>query len=110
MLARKFDPATANPVTQGGWHRKLAHFGHGLSVIRSSQCPHIAKFACNIAVTAEREFAITPTVVELGSWKHVQNAATPYVAFSVIHNGRLPADHQISRTRFRTIMRKVLSS
>ena len=31
-------------------------------------------------------------------------APTPYAVFSVIHNGRILADHQISRTRFRNIM------
>ena len=54
-------PATANPVIRDGCDRKLAHFGQGLTIIRSSQCPHIAKFASDIAVSAANEYGITPT-------------------------------------------------
>jgi hypothetical protein len=45
--------------------------------------------------------------VELRSHVDPQNAATPYAVFAVIHNGRLLADHQVSRTRFRNIMKKL---
>jgi hypothetical protein len=43
-------------------------------------------------------------VVDLESWSDAQNAPTFYAVFALIHNGRLLADHQISRTRFRNIM------
>jgi len=46
-------------------------------------------------------------VVDLESWSDAQNAPTPYAIFALIYNGRLLADHQISRTRFRNIMKEV---
>jgi len=49
-------------------------------------------------------------VVDLESWSDTQNAPTPYAIFALIYNGRLLADHQISRTRFRNIMSKCVTS
>jgi len=47
---------------------------------------------------AENEYGVRPTVVDLESWSDAQNAPTPYAIFALIYNGRLLADHQISRT------------
>jgi hypothetical protein len=105
LLVRNFDRGTANPAFKKDWDRKLGQYSRGLTIIRSSQCPHIAKFAAEIAETAEIEYHIKPTVVDLESWSDARNAPTPYAVFALIYNGRLLADHQISRTRFRNIMR-----
>lgn len=107
MLARKFDPDASNPVFFKDWDSKLARYGGGLTIIRSNQCPHIAKFTADIQQAAQDEYHITPTVVDLNSWQDAQNAPTPYAVFSVIYNGRLLADHPISGTRFRNIMNRL---
>jgi GNAT superfamily N-acetyltransferase len=108
LLVRKLDPRAPDPafrkIGPGVWKK----YEHGLTIIRSAQCPHIAKFADEIAETAEREYGMTPRVVELRSCRDAQNAPTPYAVFAIIHNGRLLADHQISRTRFRNIMNKLI--
>ena len=106
LLVRKFQRAAPSPAFQKNWDQKVARYGRGLTIIRSSQCPHIAKFAADIAKAAEEEYNILPTVVDLKSWSDAQNAPTPYAIFALIYNGRLLADHQISRTRFRNIMNK----
>jgi GNAT superfamily N-acetyltransferase len=106
LLVRKLNRAAANPSFKKGWDQKVARCGRGLTIICSSQCPHIAKFASEIAQTAEEEYHLKPKVVDLVSWQDAQNAPTPYAVFAVIYNGRLLADHQISRTRFRNIMNK----
>ena len=106
LLVRKFDRG-ADPAFKKG---KLGQYSRGLTVIRSSQCPHIAKSAAEIVETAENEYGITPTVVDLESWSDAQNAPTPYAIFALIYDGRLLADHQISRTRFRNIMSKCVTS
>jgi hypothetical protein len=107
LLASQFDSSTAAPAFEKDWSRKLAQYKHGLTVIRSSQCPHIAKFASEIVETAENEYHIKPTVIDLKSWSDAQKAPTPYAVFALIYNGRLLADHQISRTRFRNIMNRL---
>ena len=69
----------------------------------SASGTHIAKFAADIAETAKEEYHLTPTVIDLKSCSDAQNAPTPYAIFALIYNGRLLADHQISRTRFRNV-------
>ncbi|HUA62534.1 MAG TPA: YoaP domain-containing protein, partial [Verrucomicrobiae bacterium] len=76
----------------------------------SSQCPHIAKFASDIAQSAADDYGIDPTVIDLQSYRDAQNAPTPYAVFALIYNGRVLADHQISRTRFRNIMSAIALS
>jgi len=106
LLAKKFRAGAANPAFKRGWDRKLAQYGRGLTILRSSQCPHIAKFAADIVETAEKRYQLAPRVVDLVSCRDAQDAPTPYAIFAVIHNGRLLADHPISRTRFCNIMNK----
>ncbi len=107
LLASKFDSRATAPTFQKDWSRKLGQYRHGLTIIRSSQCPHIAKFTADIAETAQNEYHIEPTVIDLKSWSDAQEAPTPYAVFALIYNGQLLADHQISRTRFRNIMGKL---
>jgi GNAT superfamily N-acetyltransferase len=107
LLVRKLNPSAANPAFQTGWGARLKKYGRGLTIIRSHQCPHIAKFAGEIAQAAERDYHIKPRIVEIKSCREAQNAPTPYAVFAVLHEGRILADHQISLTRFRNIMRKL---
>jgi len=106
LLARKFDPNAVSPTFKGDWSQKLSQYDEGLTIIRSSQCPYIAKFADEIGQSARDEYQIEPTVIHLNSWRDAQQAPTPYAVFSVIYNGQLLAGHTISRTRFRNIMNK----
>ena len=106
LLVRKFRVAAADPVFKCGWEEKVARYGRGLTIIRSGQCPYIAKFAAEIAETAEQEYGLKAKMVAIDSWREAQSAPTPYAVFSVIYNSQLVADHQISRTRFRNIMKK----
>ena len=108
LLAKKFERDAPNPSFRRGWGERLAKYRRGLTIIRSNQCPYAVRFAEDIAASAREDYGIEPRIVELESCRDAQNAPTPYAVFAVIYNGRLLADHQISRTRFRNIMRKVL--
>ena len=109
LLVHKFKASAADPAFKGGYDRKAARFGNGLTIIRSAQCPYNAKFAAEIARTAEEEFHLTAKTIDLESCKDAQDAPTPYAVFAILYEGRILADHQISRTRFRNIMKKVMS-
>ena len=109
LLVRKFKNSTPGPVFKKGWEQRLGAYGRGLTIICSSQCPHIAKFASDIVETAANEYHLIPRVVHLETWRDAENAPTPYAVFALIYNGRLLADHQISRTRFRNIMNKLVT-
>jgi hypothetical protein len=108
LLVHKFKASAADPVFKGGYDRKAARFGKGLTIIRSAQCPYIAKFAAEISQTAEAEFHLNPKTIDLESCKDARDAPTPYAVFAIVYKGRILADHQISRTRFRNIMKKVM--
>lgn len=107
LLVKRFDTAASLPKFKGEWERKLERYGEGLTIVRSAQCPHIHKFASEIEQSAREEFGLDPQVVTIETYKDAQNAPTPYAVFAIIHDGRLLADHQISRTRFRNLMKKV---
>jgi hypothetical protein len=104
LLVRKLNPAAPNPAFRHGWEQKLTKYGPGLTMIISGQCPHIAKFAAEIAQCAESDYKMKPRIVELKSHRDAQNAPTPYSVFAILHNGRILGGHQISRTRFRNLM------
>lgn len=107
LLVKTFDDGALVPAFKGDWERKLQRYRRGLTILRSSQCPHIAKFAADIAAAAVQEFGVTPKIVDIESAKQAQDAPTPYAVFAVIADGHLLADHQISRARFRNIMKKI---
>ena len=107
LLVRRLRPGAPDPAIRGDWDQKLKRYATGLTIIRSAQCPHIAKFADEIAESAKKEYGLTPRVVEIRTCRQAQQAPTPYAVFAVIYNGKVLADHQISRTRFRNIMKKI---
>jgi GNAT superfamily N-acetyltransferase len=104
LLALKFKRCAPDPKFKGGWEKKLRAYGRGLTIVRSNQCPHIAKFADDIAALAGTVYKLRPRVVEITNHREAENAPTPYAVFSVILDGRVLADHPISATRFRNIM------
>jgi hypothetical protein len=106
LLVKKFRKRDPNPRFLPVPEERLKAFGQGLTIIRADQCPHSVKFAREIGEIAEREFQLKPRHVVLQSCREAQSAPTPYAVFSIILNGVLLSDHQISKTRFRNIMRK----
>jgi len=108
LLVKKFAKSAPSPAFKKDWEKKLRRYGPGLTIIRSDQCPHIAKFAREISEFAREAYKITPKIVVLKSYRDAQKAPTPYAVFSIIYNGQLLTDHQISKTRFRNIMSKIL--
>ena len=109
MWVRKFKVRSANPTFKKDFAIKAVPMKDELTVVRSAQCPYIAKFTAEIVQTAQEEYGIAPRIVELNSYRDAQDAPTPYAVFSVLSKGKVLADHQISRTRFRNIMRTVLT-
>jgi len=108
LLVKKFNKSATNPKFKDNWDKKLKKYGKGLTIICANQCPHTIRFADKIADMARKTYKLKPRIVELNTYRQAQNAPTPYTVFAVIFNGRLLADHQISSSRFRNIMNKIL--
>jgi hypothetical protein len=107
LLVRKLKRGAANPAIRRPREFHLERYGKGLTIVRCAQCPYNAKFTADIAAAAVTEFHLTPAIHELSTYTDAQDGPTPYAVFAVIYNGRLLADHQISRTRFRNIIKKL---
>lgn len=107
LLVKKFGKSAPDPKFLPFRPDRMKEYALGLTIICATQCPHGIRFAREIGEIAEREFNLQPRHVVLNSARQAQNAPTPYAVFSIIYNGTLLSDHQISKTRFRNIMRKV---
>lgn len=69
---------------------------------------HTAKFADEVAEMSEKTYGLKPRIIELKTLQDVQNAPTPYAVFTIIYDGQILADRQISRSRFENIMKKII--
>jgi hypothetical protein len=107
LLVKKLDPSAPSPAFRGDGEQRLQRYAEGFTVIRSSQCPHAVKFADEIISAARDDYGLDPRVVEIRTARQAQAAPTPYAGFALIRDGKLLADHPISLTRFRNIMRKM---
>jgi ribosomal protein S18 acetylase RimI-like enzyme len=88
------------------WQKRLRTTKH-LTLACASQCPYTAMALTTLKETA-RELDISLKTVELKTCQEAQNAPSGYGVFSLTRNGTLHADHYISPTRFRTIVKKEL--
>ena len=105
LLAKKLRNAPS-PRFKTGWDRTLRRYGSGLTIIKSDQCPCIAKCTHDI-LRACKTLRIRPKVVELKTGSQARNAPSAYGIFNVIYEEKLVAEHPISSTRFLNIMRKL---
>jgi GNAT superfamily N-acetyltransferase len=108
LLVKRFSHDTPLPAFSGNWKKKLIRYARGLTIIHSDQCPYVIKAMNEIPPVARDEFGIKPTIVKLPNCHLAQDSPNPYGIFSIIWNGELVADHPISKTRFKNIMKKVL--
>lgn len=106
LLVKRFKKKAVLPKFKGDWDKKIKSYGKGLTIIRSDQCPCIAKFVREIVETAREKYGLDPQMVELTNCLEAQNTPSPYATSCMIYNGKLAADHPISNRRFINIMEK----
>ena len=85
------------------WNKRLAKF-KGWNLVYSNQCPwhdNAVTALCDHA----GEVGIDLRVKKLTTPSQAQKAPSGFGTFSLIHDGKLLADHYISRTRFKNILR-----
>lgn len=108
LLVNKFKKSAPLPKFKKDWGKRLSKYKKGLTIIRSDQCPFIAKSVKEISETAQKKYGIKPTIIELKNAKQAQNAPSAFAIFSIIYDGKLVADHPVSNTRFTNIMNEEL--
>lgn len=102
LLVKPFDLA-APPPRLIDWTKERAGY-HGWHLIYADQCPWHAKSVRDITQAAH-EHGIALAVRRLVNPKEAQRSPSGFGTFSLIRDGRLLADHYISRTRFENILR-----
>ena len=79
----------------------------GLNIIYSNQCPWVSKFILDIDKFIKKK-NLDLKITELKTCKQAQNAPSIYSVFNLVYNGKILADHYISKTRFQNIINKEL--
>ena len=77
----------------------------GLHIVYSTQCPMLPKSVNDLSAMAV-EYGLELKITMLDSAHEAQNAPSLYGVFSLLWNGRLLADHYVSKGRFKNILRK----
>jgi L-amino acid N-acyltransferase YncA len=106
LIAKKFKESAPDPKFPGDFGKRLQKYKSGLTIIWSKQCPYVGKSLGEIFETAKKR-GIKYRSVELKTAREAQSAPTPYAVFSIIHNGKVVADHMVSNTRFKNILKEI---
>jgi ribosomal protein S18 acetylase RimI-like enzyme len=88
------------------WRAQLKRY-KGLNIIYSNQCPWVARSLPELEKIAQDK-DLELITKELKTPKQAQNAPSIYGVFNLVYNGELLADHYISATRFKNIIKKEL--
>lgn len=105
LLACKLGPAAQDPFFPEDLPGRAAHYGEGITVFASAQCPYVHKVLGEIRVLAEEEFGFTPRTVVYQTAQEAQQAPSPFGTFCIVADGQVVADNPVSATRFRNIVK-----
>jgi GNAT superfamily N-acetyltransferase len=109
LVVYKFNQKAPSPKFKDDMEQQSRKYGKGITIIRANQCPYTVKNVREISETAEKSYGITPTLIELKSYKEAQNGPCAFGSFCILYNGTVIAYHPISNKRFTNIMNKMIS-
>lgn len=78
----------------------------GWNIVYADQCPWHEKSITDLLESAQ-ENGIVLKVKKLVTAAEAQNAPSGFATFSLLYNGKLLADHYISKTRFENILKQM---
>jgi ribosomal protein S18 acetylase RimI-like enzyme len=104
LMVKIFNNGPAPKVKD--WESQKKKF-QGLNIVYSKQCPWVIRFMDEVEDIIEKE-GLKIKITEIKTPKDAQNAPSFYATFNLIYNGKLLADHYISTTRFKNIIKKEL--
>ena len=108
LLVLKFNKKARNPKFKD-LKKALENYKVGLFILRSVQCPYTEKNVNAILKSANDNFDLQPSLIDLKDVTAVQNSPCAFGSFCIIYNGEIISHHPISNTRFENIMKKLLS-
>ena len=104
LLVLKFDKESVTPRFKPDLSHNLNNHKHGLTIIRSFQCPYTEKNVNAIIETAEKKFNLKTNLVDVNDPESAQNTPCAFGTFCIIYDGKIISHHPISNTRFENIM------
>ena len=106
LLAKKFNKNAPDPKFPKDFEKRVRKYGRGLTIIWADQCPYVGKSLSEIIETVKKR-GINTKLVELKTTPEAQAAPTPYAVFSIIFDNKVVADHMVSNTRFKNILKEI---
>jgi GNAT superfamily N-acetyltransferase len=103
LMVKSFDNEKTKPCFID-WTKQQSKYS-GWNLVYSDQCPWHEKSILDIQQSAV-DNGIELSVKKLKTPKEAQRAPSGFGTFSLIKDGKLLADHYISRTRFENILRQ----
>lgn len=108
LLVFKFNKSSENPsFNKTSLSEK---YKKGLHMIAGDQCPYIEKARVDISEAASKDFNLELNITELKTGRDAQKSPCSFGTFCLIYNGKIIADHPVSKSRFGNIMRKEIRS
>jgi L-amino acid N-acyltransferase YncA len=105
LLVKKFVEAPSPSFID--WEEKQAQY-KGWHLLYAHQCPWHAKSVRDLKLVAEQA-GIDLKVKEILTAEEARQSPSGYGVFSLLHDGKLLADHYISATRFKNILKMELA-
>jgi len=109
LLFKRFNPNTAKPYFNITVEDALKKYADGLTILRAGQCPYTVKNVREIAETALSDYGIKVEIVDLKNHREAQRSPCAFGTFCIIYDGKIIAEHPISRGRFVNIMKQLRS-
>jgi GNAT superfamily N-acetyltransferase len=103
LMVKSFDAKAKTPKFIDWTKEQKTYLGWNL--VYSDQCPWHEKSVTDIKQSAA-EHGIELTILKLQTPEEAQKAPSGFGTFSLLKDGKLLADHYISRTRFENILRQ----
>jgi len=106
LLYKTFDPDTTPPQFFD-WTNTLKQY-QGWHLLYADQCPWHLKSVTALSEVA-REYDVPLQVTRLNDPEEAQKGPGGYGTFALVRDGKLLADHYLSATRFKNILKKELA-
>ncbi|MCP4608604.1 MAG: GNAT family N-acetyltransferase [Planctomycetes bacterium] len=107
LLVKKFEKNSPAPKFKSDWEERCNQYNHGLTIIRADQCPYTVKNVKEISEVASKEYHLEPNIVNLKNHEEAQNIPCAFGTFCILYDGKIIAEHPISKGRFMNIMNKI---
>ncbi|MBN2272785.1 MAG: GNAT family N-acetyltransferase [Bacteroidales bacterium] len=108
LLVKKFNDKAPMPKFRNNQHLLSDKYADGLILIRADQCPYTVKNINEIREAAAKEFGLKPRIITWQSAAEAQGSPVIFGTFGLLYNGRVIAEHPISKTRFVNIMKTLI--